>query len=61
MGIQLPILFWNRTLTNDDFSNNISAVRIPHILLLKLYGTGDLRMNSQDVFNAKKQVSTKDT
>lgn len=55
MGIQLPILCWNRTLTNDDFSNNISVVRLSHILLLKFYGTGERRMNSQDIFNAKKQ------
>lgn len=43
-----------RALTNDDFPNNISVVRLSHIPLLKFSGTRELRMNTQDIFNAKK-------
>lgn len=34
--------------------NNISVVRLSHIPLLKFSGTRELRMNTQDIFNAKK-------
>lgn len=61
MGLELPILYhWNRALTNDDFPNNISVVRLSHILLLKFSGTGELRMDTQHTFNAKSYASTKD-
>lgn len=57
LGLELPILYcWNRALTNDDSSNNISVVRLSHIPSLKLAGTGELRMNTRDIFIAKKAV-----
>lgn len=63
LGLELPILYyWDRALTNDDSPNNTSVVRLSHTPLWELAGTGELRMNTQDIYLLLKScVSTKDS